>query len=148
MVTFFCLKIIAQFYPVGSIISLISGGVAGALLLNFIWRPALNEKRFIYFLGLVAGAAASFFILTAGNYFFSSQKTENKILVIEKTGNQFKRKRHCRTPYAVVNFDGERKKLKFSCEYEQTIGQYKKIDLTLSKGFFNYYVILERRLIQ
>jgi hypothetical protein len=63
-----------------------------------------------------------------------------------KTGNGSGRRKKCKTPFAVIEYQNIKKTIEFDCHFEETISNYKSLTLTVSKGFWGYTVYTHKRI--
>jgi hypothetical protein len=130
------------------LLSVIIGGLVGTILLSRIWKKEnYGHWTVLLFFGIMAGASVPFFSIAAINYYGKSDITEKRTLKIMETGNSTKSKSKCATPYAVVKIDEIKGELYFPCDYEHIMNWYKHVDVTLSKGYLGYYVVIDSQLI-
>ncbi|HTE25818.1 hypothetical protein [Flavitalea sp.] len=127
--------------------SLVFGLLIAICISRFWSRQRVGGGVLISF-GILAGGAVMSFFLSATNYYFRENKIILKQLDIQSTGNRTRRKSACKTPYVVVNFGELSKEIPFPCRFEKSISLYTKLDVSLSKGFFGYYVIEEKVLVK
>lgn len=124
------------------------GGTIGTIILSYLWRrekfPLWSNVAY----GMLSGGSLSAICLLAPNYAFRTKQGLKYQAEILKTGNRSTRGSSCRTPYAVVYIEDIEKELAFPCEFEQTISQYKKVELHVAKGLAGFYIVQEKRLIK
>lgn len=85
-------------------------------------------------------------LVATTNYYLKDESTEIINLEIIKTGNHSKRKSRCKIPYAEIEYEGINKEIKFGCEHEKSISNYKYLTLKISNGFLNYKVYTDKEL--
>lgn len=126
-------------------IIILVGAIVGITVLYLFWRFKNYGFLVTVFLGFYLGFIPYSFI-AATNYYLRADHSENVQLEILKTGNRSSRKSNCRTPYAVIEYQHIKKDILFPCDYEETISNYKSVTLTVSKGFWGYMVITDKKL--
>jgi hypothetical protein len=75
------------------------------------------------------------------------KKLQTAMFAIKTTGN-FAYSKGCASPYAIVNFDQIRKRIRFPCEFQHDIQEYSKVRLEYYYGFFGLPVIERKVLIK
>jgi hypothetical protein len=124
------------------------GGAIGTSILSYLWRKEKFPFWSTLSYGMISGGALMVFCLLAPNYLFRQKQDSKYQANILQTGNRSGRKSSCKTPYAIVQIADVEKEIAFPCEYEQNIGQFKKVELDVSKGLWGFYIIKDKRLIK
>lgn len=130
------------------ILTVLAGTFIGSIFFYAVRKRYKLPVYFILFLGLVFGGSIPYFTLAATNHYFKSSSAQTIILPVLKTGNHSKRKSACKTPYAVIVYDEIEKEMKFPCEFEKSISNYKKVEISVSTGFWGIPIIIDKKLIQ
>jgi hypothetical protein len=127
------------------VIIIFVGAIVGITVLHLFGRfknyGLLAKVFFGFYLGFIPYA----FIATT-NYYLRADHSENIQLEIIKTGNRSSRGSACRTPYAVIEYQHVKKDIRFPCDYEESISNYKSLTLTVSEGFWGYMVFTDKKL--
>jgi hypothetical protein len=124
------------------------GGAIGTILFSTLWSKNNFPFWVLLFFGVFTGTSVPTFLIASSNYYFKDDIVIHESLDIIRTGNYSKRKSACKKPYAVVFYRGIEKEILFTCDFEKTISNYKKVSLELSKGFLGFYVIRNSELIK
>ncbi|GAO44197.1 hypothetical protein FPE01S_03_02350 [Flavihumibacter petaseus NBRC 106054] len=125
---------------------LAAGAVPGVFLFYRIWKGRQGIYT-VFFYGMLTGAAVSFPGVMIANYYWRDPAFEQVSLPVLETGNKSKRKRACRTPYAVVNYAGVNKRIFFPCSYEQSIHHFSVVQLEIQEGLLGFPVFFRSILI-
>lgn len=128
------------------IIITLLGAPVGIIVLHFFWRHKKYGLIATLFYGSFLGVPIPYCFMATTNYYFRDNKTQKVQLDIIKTGNRSKGRGSCKTPYAVVEFQGINKEIPFHCGYEKSISKYKSLTLTVSKGLWGYTVYTDKLL--
>jgi hypothetical protein len=124
------------------------GGTIATIIINYLWRrekfPIWSNLTY----GMLSGGALTAFCLLAPNYYFTIEQGLKHRTEILESGKRSTRRSSCKTPYAVVAFEEIEKEITFPCKYESSIGNYRKVELVVSRGLWGFYIINEKRLIQ
>lgn len=123
----------------------IAGGCLGFVVLH-VWTRKMYSLFLIFLIGFTIGAGLFYAGLLFFNQTFADKESVTKEFTILKTGNFAGKRGSCLEPYAIVDFQGTRKQLIFSCEYEHTIKSYQKVTLTYRNGFFGFETIIYKEL--
>lgn len=135
--------------------------LAGALIATpifyLIWRSFLGRWELgrvwvvaiTLFYGIIIGGPIAYFSINAINYYIKGDGiTETVTLDVIDTGRSSKRRsKECSHINVEVKLKDIQYTIPFSCEYEYTISDYKKVDLTLTKGGLGYYMIVDKSLV-
>lgn len=122
------------------------GATIGTLVLYFLGRRKSYDLLVTLFLGFYLGGSIPFCLMATTNYYLRNNEKQILQLNIIQTGNHSRRKSKCRRPYAIVEFQNIKKEIKFPCEYETSISNYKSVTLTTSKGVWGYEVFTDKKL--
>ncbi len=135
--------------------------LAGSLIATTIFFLALENyfdrwktRRiwsivYVLFFGTVVGGQIAFFAINVTNYYVKGDEVMEKVTldIIDTGRNSRRRSSKCSSTFVLVKLKQVEYKVSFSCEYEHTIAQYKKVDLTLTKGGLGYYMIVDKSLV-
>ncbi|MCG9900932.1 MAG: hypothetical protein MH132_13090 [Hydrotalea sp.] len=122
------------------------GATIGFIVVHFLWRHKEYGLFATLFFGFFLGGPIPFTFVATTNYYLRTEESENIELDILETGNRSRRKSNCRTPYVIVEHLDIKKDILFPCDYEKTISKYKRLTLTVSKGFWGYPVFINKKL--
>lgn len=124
------------------------GTISGSVILLYVTKDYLNAFWTIFIATIIGGGTIYFLLLVINKHIASSEIT-NEWFEIKSSGTLAKsRKRRCRKPYTIINFNGVDKELIFDCTYEKSIHEYKMVSLDYSIGFFGFPYIRNQTLIQ
>jgi hypothetical protein len=138
------------FIPNSVIIAAVLGGSVSAIFfLFYLWRKVPYPIWVLLFYGAMIGSSITMSVIVCGNYYFKSNSTVHEYLEILDTGeNKHRRDYSCRTVYALVARNGAKCKVKFSCQFKETISNYRQVKLEIAKGLFGFYVFVDQELIK
>lgn len=136
-------------------LAMLVGTAIASIIIFLAWRKnnwGIGKGWFvviILFYGILAGAPVPFWGINAINYYVKGDEIVEKVMLdITDTGRHSRRhSSKCGSIYVVVKLKGIKHDISFSCEYEHTIAQYKKVNLTLTKGGLGYYMIVDKSLV-
>ncbi|MEW4923382.1 hypothetical protein [Algibacter sp. 2305UL17-15] len=109
-----------------------------------------GRNRYLYpFMHFLAGyGGIVLFLFFALNYFLSSDvKTITEYNILESGSYNIKNSSEKKT-YFIINYNGKNKELVFSASDFKELDEYKKIELTTKKGFFNYDILVSKKIKQ
>lgn len=128
------------------IIIVLSGAAIGIAAFHFVWRQKKYGLIATLFLGIFLGASIPYCFIATTNYYLREDKSENVLLEILETGYGSGRRRECKTPYAVIEYQNIKKDINFDCRYVKIISNYKTLRLKISKGFWGFPVYTDKKI--
>lgn len=124
------------------------GAAIGVIVCFILFSDYQQLFSGLLFSGVI-GAGLLYFTPLILNRVFVSEKINTETFEIIRTGNMGSgRSGRCKSPYAEIYFGPLKKELVFSCSFEDTIGNYKKVRLEYSDGLFGFPVIRRQILIE
>ena len=128
----------------------------GAIIAIFDFKKFKNTYKVtwlkLYFFVLMQHMVSWGFIACTlflySNYYLSEGKIiEEKHVIIERSSLPgSKGRRSERKPLFRIKYEGEIKELVFSHQFYQELENYKYVNISIQKGFFNWDIIVDKRL--
>lgn len=112
-----------------------------------LWR-AVSPVWFILFMGFLTGITISLSAVIIPNHFIKIEEPLEAYPTIIRKWENKARRRACWNPKVEAEFEGITRTIKFGCDYKGKIDKYNSFKFTMAKGYWGYYVIVDKQLVR